>query len=176
MPTMTNVAGAYGPYVVNAAPVAGNNEVQTLTTAGTVTAGTFKLAVRGEVTAAIDWNATTAAVETAINNLKSVAAGGTSAVGVAVTGGAFPGTAFTVTYSGTNMAQSAGEGLMVLAYNNLTGGGSVVIARSQTAVAATARGALIGAMLIRDDAGQIRLYMNTGSVAAPTWSVVGTQT
>ena len=33
-----------------------------------------------------------------------------------------------------------------------------------------------GALLIRTDAGQIRLYINTNTLASPTWTVVGTQT
>jgi hypothetical protein len=33
-----------------------------------------------------------------------------------------------------------------------------------------------GALLVRIDAGQIRLYINTNTKASPTWTVVGTQT
>jgi hypothetical protein len=157
-------------YTVSGAPVAGTDEVQTLTTSGTVTAGTFKLAHQGFVSAAIAWNATTAAVETALNNLASVANGGTSSVGVAVTGGAFPGTAFTVTCSGTNMAKKE-QPLFVLANNSLTGGGTVVIAEGTPGVNATHRDAPKGAILIRTGDGT--LYQNTGSSGAPTW---GTRT
>ena len=32
-----------------------------------------------------------------------------------------------------------------------------------------------GALLIRTDAGQIRLYQNTNTLASPTWTAVGTQ-
>src|SRR5262245_26036170 len=136
------VSGAYGPYEVSGAPVAGNNEIQTIVGNSTITAGTFRLSFGGEVTADIPWNAPTSQVETALNNLRSIAAGGTATLGVAVTGGALPGTLMTLTFSGANVVQNAGAPLLVLSNNSLTGGGSITIARTQTAVAATARGAL----------------------------------
>jgi hypothetical protein len=163
-----------GMYVATAAPVAGNNEIQTLQVSGTVTAGTYRLKVNGEVTAAIAWNTTTAQLETALNNLKQIAAGGTSLTGVAVTGGPLSAsTALTVTFVGTAVRQVAGQGLIELAYNNLTGGGTVVIARTQTAVSATHRGALPGALLVREDGTNSDLYQNTASLGAPpNWVAV----
>jgi hypothetical protein len=72
--------------VSNGVPAVGVNEVQGLTISGTVTAGTFRLSFQGFVTDSIPWNATTAQVETALNNVASLGAGGTGVVGVVVTG------------------------------------------------------------------------------------------
>jgi hypothetical protein len=163
------VVTAYG--YINGAPIAGNNEIQTLTAnpaVGSLTSGTFQLSFGGELTAAIPYNPTTAQLETAINNLKSVAAGGTASVGVAVTGGQFPTTALSVTFSGTDVRQVVGTPLLVLAYNNMGGGGSITIARTQTAVSATFRGAPPGAVIV--DTTNDAAYSNTGTAASPTWT------
>jgi len=50
------IAGAMRGYQVAGAPVAGTNEVQTLTI--DATGGTFQLSFQGFTTAAISWNAT----------------------------------------------------------------------------------------------------------------------
>jgi hypothetical protein len=58
--------------------------------------------------------------------------------------------------------------LIVLASNSLTGGGNVVIARSQTGVQTTYRGAMKGALLIDTTNGA--LYQNTTAPEVPTWT------
>jgi hypothetical protein len=156
------------PHLVSdGVPTAGTDEVQTLTTSGTVTAGTFRLSFGGFMTGTIAWNATTSVVETALNNLPSCGAGGTASVGVAVTGGAFPGTAFTVTFSGANVAKKV-QPLLVLHRNDLTGGGTVVIAEQTPGVDAFGRGAPDGAQAINGQTGV--LYFNAGSANLPVWN------
>lgn len=160
-------------YTVGAAPAAGTDEIQTITAnpaAGSVTAGTFRLSFLGFVTAPISWSASTSIMETALNNLPSIANGGTATLGVAVTGGTLPTTALTVTFSGTNMAKKE-QPLIVLHSTSLTGGGNFVIAEGTPGVNATHRDAPKGALLIQTAAGT--LFQNTGTSGAPTW---GTRT
>src|SRR3954465_8763162 len=54
-------------------PVAGTNEVQTITVTGTPTGGTFTLTYSTQTTAAIAYNATAAAVQTALEALSNIA-------------------------------------------------------------------------------------------------------
>jgi hypothetical protein len=72
---------------------AGTAEVQTVSFGGTPTGGTFTLTYNGQTTAAIAWNATAAAVQTALRDLGTI-----GAAGVTVTGGPGP-TAYTVTFA-----------------------------------------------------------------------------
>lgn len=101
--------GLYGPYAGQA------SEVQTVTITGTPTGGTFTLTLNGETTAGIAYNATAAAVESALEALPSLAA-----ADVTVTGGPGPGTPYVVTfggaYAGTNVAA------MTASAAGLTGG------------------------------------------------------
>ena len=155
-------------YFVTGAPAAGTDEVQTIVGNSTVTAGTFRLSFQGFVTAPISWTATTSILETALNNLPSIGNGGTGLVGVVVTGGALPGTALTITFSGSNVRKKALP-LLVLHSNSLTGGGSMTIAEGTPGVDATHRDASRGSVLIREDAGT--LFMNTSAnPGAPTWT------
>lgn len=150
------------------APAAGTNEVQTITTTGVPTGGTFRLAFGGFSTAAIAHTGTAAAIDTALEALASVGAGN-----VTCAGGPLP-TGVTVTFSGTLAGQPVA--LLVVSDNSLTGGTTPApaIARTTPGVAATGRGAPTGARLINTTAGV--LYINTSSnPAAPTWVVVGTQ-
>lgn len=90
------------------------NEVQSLTITGTPTGGTFTLTLDGQTTAAIAFNATAAAVQTALAALSTIGAGN-----VACTGGPLPGSAVTITFQGdlggTNVSQ-------ITATGSLTGG------------------------------------------------------
>lgn len=82
----------YGPYAND-----GTNEKQTITITGTPTGGTFALTYNGQTTAAIAFNATAAAVGTALAALSNL-----DAADIAMTGGPFPGTAVVVEFIGTN--------------------------------------------------------------------------
>jgi hypothetical protein len=155
-------------HTVTGAPSAGTDEVQSIVGNSTVTAGTFRLSFQGFVTAPISWTADTAILETALNNLPSLANGGTGLVGVVVTGGALPGTALVVTFSGRNVAKKA-QPLLVLHRNSLTGGGSMTIAEDTPGVDASHRQAARGAILIRLDAGT--MFLNTSATPGlPTWA------
>lgn len=164
---------AYGPYTLAGAPAAGSDEIQTITMTGSPTSGTFRLSFDGFVTGAINWNDGTAGVETALNALPPLASGGTSATGVAVTGGGFW-TAMVVTFSGTRVLKRS-HNLLVLAVNALAGGSSpsITLARSTTGVVATYRNALKGALLI--DTTNAQLYQASAAGPAPAWGKVGTQ-
>lgn len=94
---------------------AGTDEVQTVSITGTPTGGTFTLTFGGATTAPIVYNATAAAVDSALEALGSIGTGG-----VTVTGGPGPATAWTVTFTGvlasSNVAPITGSA------TGLTGG------------------------------------------------------
>jgi len=102
-------SGLYGPYSGT------TEEVQSVTVTGGPTGGTFTLTFVGQTTAAIAYNATAAAVQTALQALSSIGAGN-----VAVTGNA--GGPYSVTFIGTlantDVAQMTASGA------GLTGGTS----------------------------------------------------
>ena len=155
--------------VSHGAPSAGVDEVQGIIKDSTVTAGTFRLSFQGFITAPISWTATTAILETALNNLPSIGNGGTGLVGVVVTGGALPGTALTITFSGSNVAKRA-QPLLVLHRNDLTGGGSMTITENTAGVTVFGVGAARGSQAIDGVTGT--LYYNNGSAAQPVWATV----
>lgn len=83
-----------GPYNVMLAG-AGTNEVQTATITGTPTGGTFTLTYAGQTTTAIAYNATAAAVQTALEALSNI-----DPADVVVTGGPGVTTPYTITFGG----------------------------------------------------------------------------
>jgi hypothetical protein len=176
MPVITGgqvVEGGYR-YHTSAAPVAGTNEVQTLTIGGTPTGGTFRLSFEGRRTGAITWSATNATLLANMNAAMDAAWGAGAVVAAAGTLTAGIGTV-TLTF-GANYAKRA-VGMISVFSNALTGTApTLAIAETTPGVDATARGAAPGALLIRDDAGQVRVYINTGTALEPTWTVVGAQT
>jgi hypothetical protein len=99
-------AGLYGPYAGEA------SEVQTATITGGPSGGTFTLTLSGETTAAIAYNATAAAVQSALEALPSVQAGD-----VTVTGSA--GGPYTLTFGGNYAGANVPA---VTATPSLTGG------------------------------------------------------
>ncbi len=101
---------------------ASTNEVQTLNL-GAATAGTVTITFDGETTAAINFNATAAAVQTAMEGLSNVNAGD-----VTVTGGPLPGTitlTFAGQYRGVNVPQ------ITVTPTGLTGGTVTVATTTQ---------------------------------------------
>lgn len=173
MPYLEYVAGGR-PALSAGAPVAGTDEVQTITFGGTPTGGTFKLAFQGQTTAAITWSATNATlianIDAALEALGNIGVGGvTTAVGTMTAG---IGTA-TVTFTGAVGKMAVDT--MTVANNSLTGTSpTIAVAETTPGVDATARGAAKGAKLI--DTTNAIDYINTGTPAAPTWTKVGTQT
>lgn len=92
---------------------AATSEVQTVTITGTPTGGTFALGFDGQTTGPIDFDATNAELDTALEALSNLAPGD-----VTVTGGPGPGTPFVVTFS-----SALGDvPVMTLVTNSLTGG------------------------------------------------------
>lgn len=104
------------------------NEVQTVSITGTPTGGTFTLTFRGETSAAINHNATAAAVQAALEALQQIGPGN-----VACGGGPLPGSGVTVTFKGS--LGGLDVPLMTTAHT-LTGGTTPT-----SAVAATTPGA-----------------------------------
>lgn len=96
--------------------VAGTNEVQTLTMTGTPTGGTFTLRFRGQTTAPIVFGATAAQIDTALEALSTIGAGG-----VLSAGGPFPAVAITATFNAAPYAPSNVPNIS-LGTNGLTGG------------------------------------------------------
>jgi hypothetical protein len=163
--------GVYGPYILNGAPVAGVNEVQTLTFAGPASGGNFRIAVDGVSTGAIAYNATGAGLATAMNTALDAAFGASQIVATAGTYATGAGT-MTLTFSGSNYARRAMN--LVTITNNLTGTApTVAVAETTPGVTQSGRDFAAGAMLL-DVAGK-KLYINTGTAGTPTWTVVGAQ-
>lgn len=172
MPIIEGTLGT--PLTTAGAPVAGTDEVQTLTIGGTPTGGTFKLRYDGHPTAAIAWSAVNATlvanIDAALEALPNIGTGGiTTAVGTAVAG---IGT-LTLTFVAQNGKKAVPT--ITVADNSLTGTApTLAVAETTPGVDATARGAAKGAMLVRLDTGVV--YVNTGTPASPTFTVVGAQT
>jgi hypothetical protein len=167
------IEGGYS-YQNAGAPVAGTDEVQTLTIGGTPDGGTFQLEFAGYTTAPISWSATNATlianIDAALEALPPIGAGGVAVAVGSMTAGV--GTA-TITFSGANLAKRA-QPTIAVAANALTGTSPTVeVAETTPGVNATALGAAKGAMLIDTTNG--KAYINTGTAAAPTWTVTGTQ-
>lgn len=117
-------SGANSGYAVPLAARA--TEVQTVTITGTPTGGTVTLTFDGETTGAIAYNATAATVLAALEALSNVDVGS-----VVVTGGPGPGTAWIVTFSGTQYL-GANVPVMTASGASLTGGTSPAIAVTTT--------------------------------------------
>lgn len=166
--------GAYYIFENAGAPSAGTDEVQTITFGTGITGGTFKLSFQGQTTAAITWSATNATlvanIDAALEALGNIGtAGVTTAVGTMTAG---IGT-ITVTFNG--VVGKLAVDTMTVADNSLTGVTHVVsVAETTPGVTATARGYKKGTVLTDSTNG--KLYINTGTLTAPTWTVVGSQT
>jgi hypothetical protein len=133
---------------------AAQNEIQTATVNGTPTGGTFRLALNGRPTAALNHNASAAVVQAALEALPNVGAGN---VGVALAS-----TVYTITYQGALANQDIP--LLTLFANNLTGGSSPTVALAATQIGRAA-GAYWGAY---NDALSNGLQAARGLVRYPT--------
>lgn len=165
-------SGLNAPILNAGAPSAGTDEVQTLTLGSTWLAGeTFKLVFNGEQTGAIAWSATNATllanIQAALDAMNTLAANDIVAAADTLTAGI--GT-ITLT-AGGNYAKHPIDTLTVA--DNTSADGTAAIAETTPGVEATARGAAKGGLLI--DVTNAMLYINTGTLLAPTWTKVGTQ-
>lgn len=160
---MAQIEGSLGIYQNAGAPLAGTNEVQTITPSAAPASGTFKLKFEGFTTAALAYNVSAVNMQAALNTLPSIGTGG-----VAVTLGLG---VYTVTFSGANLAKRA-QPLITVVESALLDAGeaevTLVVAESVAGVDATCLGAAAGALLI--DTTNTKLYQNTGTQAAPTWT------
>lgn len=156
------------------APSAGTSAVFTLTFAGTISGGTFKLSYGGRTTAAITWSATNntlvANIDAALEALPTIGTGNVATAVGTMTAGV--GT-ITLTFGGTLAASTTSA--VAVADDSLTGtDAEVTVAETTAGVSATGHGAAKGALLTDTTNGV--LYINTGTRSAPTWTVAGTQT
>jgi hypothetical protein len=178
MPVITGgviIEGVTGRAVpVPGAPVAGTNEVQTLTIGGTPTGGSFQLVLNGQATTPIAWSATNATLLANIQAALDTMFGEANAV-VAAAGSLTAGIGtITLTYSGLTFRRALQTTLTYV--NNLTGTSpTLAVAKTTPGVDATYRSASTGTQIVRLDTGV--LYVNTSTTLnQPTWTVVGTQT
>lgn len=120
-----------GPYNVRRG--AGTDEVQSIAITGAPTGGDYTLTFNGQTTAPIAWDATSAAVQTALEALSNINVGD-----VVTAGGPHPGTPITVTFHGQyedqDVAEMTGDG------SGLTGGAAptVVVTTTTPGVAGAA--------------------------------------
>jgi hypothetical protein len=101
------------------------NEVQTITITGTPTGGNFRLSFRSVQTAVIAYNATSGAVQSALEALSTIGSGN-----VLCAGGPLPGSPVTVTFQGVLAAQD--QPMLAVTSTALTGGTTPAIAVTQT--------------------------------------------
>ena len=169
---MAIIEGAYRGYQTAGAPTAGTDEVQTITIGGSPSAGTFTLTFDGFTTAPITWSSTNntliANIDAALGALPNV--GGASNVTTADSTLSSGVGDLTVTFVAALGKRAVP--LMTANYSSLTGG-TVAVAETTPGVNASARGAPKGATLTDTTNG--KQYINTGTAAAPTWTVVGSQ-
>jgi hypothetical protein len=157
------------------APGAGTDEVQTLTFGGTWLAGdTFVLRYEGVATSAIPWSATNAtlvaSIDSALGALPDIggAANVTTAVGTMTAG---IGT-ITVTFVAA-LGKQAVNNIVVQTVTSAAG----TLANAETTPGVTAAGknqVPPGGLVV--DTTNAKLYVNTGTLAAPAYTVAGTQT
>lgn len=161
------------PISAAGAPSAGTSAVHTLTTGGTITGGTFKLAFEGFTTEAITWSATdatlVAAIDAALEALPNIGAGDVTTADSTLTSGIGDAT---ITFGG-NLAKKV-VGVITVANNSLTGTDPTVeVVETTPGVNATARGAGQGQLYINATDGDV--FVNTGTALIPVWAVVGGQ-
>lgn len=114
------------------------NEIQTLTITGAPTGGTFTLTYDGQTTAAIAYNAAASAVQSALEALSNIEVGD-----VACTGGALPGSAVHIEFTGT-LAQT--DVAAITSTDSLTGGTSPATAIAETKKGGTSVGRIFTAL------------------------------
>ncbi|GHJ34340.1 hypothetical protein ACFV4E_22365 [Streptomyces hygroscopicus] len=143
--------GLYEPYA------AVTNEVQTVTITGGPTGGTFTLTFSGQTTAAIAYNATAAAVQTALEGLSNVNPGD-----MTVTGNA--GGPYTVTFGGQYLGDNVAQ---MTATGSFTGGTSPAVTVTTTTAGGTAT-ASDGTQTFRGFLfTEVSFFPGTTKVAAP---------
>jgi hypothetical protein len=179
MPILTGgtVLGGGSPTEISGAgvPAAGTASVQTLTIGGTPTGGTFRLSHGPFTTADITWTAVdatlVAAIDSALEALPSIGTGGVAAADVTLTAG--------IGDVSLTFATKGEQPVVAVASNDLTGTApTVAVVNTTPGVNPSGTGTggrvPVGGRYTDTTAGKV--YVNTGTALAPTWTVVGTQT
>lgn len=138
---------------------------QTLTVTGTPTGGTFTLTYKGQTTAGIVYNAAASAVQTALAALSTIGAGN-----VTCSGGALPGSAVTITFTGA----LANDTALLTHTDSFTGGTSPAAALTATTVAYQEIIDVCAAPApdaFKDDAGAWTEDWKFSVVSDPNWTV-----
>ena len=117
------------------------NEVQTITISGSPTGGTFVLDFGGQPTTDLPYNASTAAVQSALQALSTIGSGNATVTGTA-------GSSYVVTFTGALAASNVAQ---INAVGNFTGGTSPTIS-----VATTTGGSAGNLLTVTDDTVGVR--------------------
>jgi hypothetical protein len=137
-PLMANLTGRT---IDTIGAIAAVNEVQTVTVTGSPTAGTFTLTFLGQTTGTIAYNATNAAVQTALEALNNIDTGDVTVTGPAGT--------WVVTFGGKYAALDVA--MLGLGTNALTGGTTPTVVITETTKGKAANAAAWGMDLWHED-------------------------
>jgi hypothetical protein len=143
--------GLYEPYA------AVTNEVQTATITGAPTGGTFTLTYSGQTTTAIPYNATAAAVQSALEALSNINPGDVTVTGA--TGGPY-----TITFGGQYLGDNVAS---ITATASLTGGSTPGVTMATTTAGGTASSSSGTQKLAGFLFTEVAYYPTTVKVAAP---------
>lgn len=134
---------------INKVTTVGTNEVQTLTTTGTPTGGTFTVTFGGVTSAAIAYNATAADIQEILENMSSIGRGN-----VSCSGGPLP-TGVVITFIGMLSARNVAA--LALGTNGLTGGStpSINVAGTTAGVLGKISVTTICGIAMEDDEGPL---------------------
>lgn len=143
-------------------PDDGVSEVQRLTPSGTISGGSFTITYSGQETDPIDWDATAAEIQAALEALSNIAVGD-----VVCAGGPINSAFVSITFAGSLAGLAVSEVTVDDAL--LTGTDPVITPSTTTAgVLGTYRGAQPGALLA-DELNGI-LLVNSGTALVPVWT------
>jgi hypothetical protein len=143
-----NAAKQYFDKNVNFTVQSEQDEVQTITITGGPTGGTFTLTFGGNTTATLNWNATAAQMQTALQALASIGANN-----ILVTGGPGPGTPFVAEFVAAK--GYANQATITLSNNLLTGGVSPSVSIVETQAGHAFTTATPGTFVINYPIGQV---------------------
>lgn len=139
----------------------GTDEVQRVSTTGTVTSGTFTLTYSAQTTAAINWNASAADVQSALIALSNI-----GPLDVVCSGGPLPATPVTITFQANLAATNVAS---ITSTDSLTGG-STSMSTVTPGVAATDTFNLVANMPLDWDA-EAAYFTNPLTADVTRWLV-----
>lgn len=160
---------------IGAAPTDGVDEVQLLTPTPTISGGTFTLTFDGQTTSpAIDWDATIAEIQAALEALSTIGEGNVVCTGddpdPEVATQLSDGGVITITFAGALAGFPQPE--HTANAGSLTGAGHALTPSTSVAgVRGTYRGAQSG-VILEDNVNGV-IYQNTGTAQTPVWADLG---